>query len=357
MTSPRLDESAAKLLEREDAAVPSPSSTVRAQAVGAIELALVARARARTRRRIILPLTLAAAAVLVAGASYRAITREPSATTKATEGPSQAASSVAPSQAPSHVSTAFFTPERPSDATPGLDGHVTTADNATAYRLRTGTSIEVGVRSDVILPIDEREQIIVVREGSVTAHVVKLAPGTRFLVRTSTAEVEVRGTIFSVAERGREGCGRETAVDVEEGRVVVRAGGAETVLERGGRWSTPCARSAAARPTHAAPPSQSTKPAAATGAGATASDLAAQNALYADAMAARRRGDNRTALASLDRLLAEHPRSPLREAAEAQQMKILADVDRPSAVAAARAYLAAYPNGLARRDAEGLLAP
>lgn len=346
MRSPRLDESAAKLLEREDSAVPSPTSTVRAQAVGAIELALVARARARRRRRIILPLMLAAAAILVAGASYRAATREPSASTKASETASPAASTLPPPR----VATAFFTPAGPSDVTPGVDGHVATVDDGSAYRLRTGTSIDVGARSDVVLPIDEREQIVVVREGSVTAHVVKLAPGTRFLVRTSTAEVEVRGTIFSVAERDREGCGRETTVNVEEGRVVVRAGGVETVVERGGHWNTPCAASAAARPAHAAAPSQSARPTA-----ATASDLAAQNALYADAMAARRRSENATALATLDRLLGEHPRSPLREAAEAQRMKILADVDRPKAIAAARAYLAAYPNGLARRDAEALL--
>ena len=49
-----------------------------------------------------------------------------------------------------------------------------------------------------------------------------------------------------------------------------------------------------------------------------------------------------------------YPRSPLREAADAQRMNILAGIDRARARAAAREYLARYPRGFARADAEAI---
>ena len=69
-------------------------------------------------------------------------------------------------------------------------------------------------------------------------------------------------------------------------------------------------------------------------------------------MASKGRGDTRSALASLEFLLDKYPRTPLREAAEAQRMVLVAGTDRARAAALAASYLARYPHGFARADAE-----
>jgi outer membrane protein assembly factor BamD (BamD/ComL family) len=86
-----------------------------------------------------------------------------------------------------------------------------------------------------------------------------------------------------------------------------------------------------------------------------ASDLAAQNDLFAEAMDARRRGDVATAIQKLDRLLAKYPSSPLVEHAMAERMKTLRGIDHGRASAAARDYLARFPRGVARKEAEDIL--
>jgi hypothetical protein len=88
---------------------------------------------------------------------------------------------------------------------------------------------------------------------------------------------------------------------------------------------------------------------------AARSDLTVQNALFAEAMSAKSRGETRRAVASLDALLDRYPRSPLREAAEAQRMNLAAAVDRRRARSLAMDYLARYPRGFARADAEAIL--
>jgi outer membrane protein assembly factor BamD (BamD/ComL family) len=89
--------------------------------------------------------------------------------------------------------------------------------------------------------------------------------------------------------------------------------------------------------------------------GATRSQLAEQNDLYASAIAARERGDSAAAIALFERLVLKYPAAPLAESAWAERMKIFATTDPRRAIDAAREYLARYPVGFARADAETIL--
>jgi hypothetical protein len=86
------------------------------------------------------------------------------------------------------------------------------------------------------------------------------------------------------------------------------------------------------------------------------SQLAEQNDLYASALAARERGDSRAAVALFERLVKKYPSAPLAENAMAERMKVLAAAGSRRAADAARDYLARYPAGFARADAESILA-
>ena len=78
--------------------------------------------------------------------------------------------------------------------------------------------------------------------------------------------------------------------------------------------------------------------------------------MFADAMAAKRRGDSGEALADFDRFLARYPSSPLAESATVERMRLLRSADSGRATAAARQYVGRYPNGFARAEAEAILA-
>ncbi len=141
-----------------------------------------------------------------------------------------------------------------------------------------------------------------------------------------------------------------------EGVVVVRHAGVESRIEAGGQWPSACS-----------PPESAPLPVAAgvkSSAGAShpaksvrsqASDLAEQNDLFAEASSARRRGDVQAALAGFDKLLAKYPTYPLAENAYVERMRLLRSVAPDRAVASARAYLARYPTGFARTEAESLV--
>jgi TolA-binding protein len=87
-----------------------------------------------------------------------------------------------------------------------------------------------------------------------------------------------------------------------------------------------------------------------------ASNLAAQNDQFAEAMSVKRRGDPVAAIAAFDRFLAMHPTSHLAENAAAERMKLLVPIDRAAARAAARQYVQKYPSGFACDDARAILA-
>jgi outer membrane protein assembly factor BamD (BamD/ComL family) len=83
--------------------------------------------------------------------------------------------------------------------------------------------------------------------------------------------------------------------------------------------------------------------------------LAEQNDMYARAIAKRESGDFDGAVGAFDHLIAKYPACPLAENALAERMKILATANPPRAMQAAREYLAKYPQGYAREDANTVL--
>lgn len=79
------------------------------------------------------------------------------------------------------------------------------------------------------------DEVVTLSEGRLTIRVPHLAAGRRFVVLTDDAEVEVRGTAFTVEASD----GRLRAVEVEAGVVEVRPAGADAVrLRTAQRWPT-----------------------------------------------------------------------------------------------------------------------
>ena len=140
-----------------------------------------------------------------------------------------------------------------------------------------------------------------------------------------------------------------THLVVTEGAVVVRHGGVGEARRRGRAVAErlhPARRDLGAR--LRAPRPRTT--------GSVASTLGEQNDLFAEAIVAKRSGESQIALATFDRFLATYPSSPLAQSAAVERMRLLRAAQSPRAIAAARQYLARYPNGFARAEAEAILA-
>jgi hypothetical protein len=86
-----------------------------------------------------------------------------------------------------------------------------------------------------------------------------------------------------------------------------------------------------------------------------ASSIAQQNELFSEAIVARRLGDNAAAVGSFELFVARYPESPLAESAAVHRLGLLRRLDPVAARSAARSYLARYPSGYARHDAEQLI--
>lgn len=196
----------------------------------------------------------------------------------------------------------------------------------------------------------------------------KLGSGKHLIVETPDAEVMVIGTAFTVAV-GREHGAASTHVRVRRGTVWIMQGGKQrAVLRAGDEWTSPLATAAAASTPVATP--ETRVPAVSRAArgssrrsapvhGATAArvvesgTLAEENRLFQSGLTARNSGDAAGAADTFATLLSRYPRSVLREQALAEQFRALERAGRGSAAAvAARRYLAGYPNGFARADAE-----
>jgi ferric-dicitrate binding protein FerR (iron transport regulator) len=212
--------------------------------------------------------------------------------------------------------------------------------------------------------------------GVVHLDVAKLQPGQRFLVETGDTEVEVRGTSFDVATGSESGCASpRTRVEVSHGVVDVRFRGKTFRVHQGQHWPERCEVEAAiavpaaapespapssAEPQAAAPRVRAARHAKTPGAAprpapTRESELAAQNDLYSEAVAARRAGRSSDALVAYERLLTRFPNGPLAESASAGRLRLLAKLDSTRARSEARAYLSRYPRGMARAEAEALL--
>ncbi len=252
--------------------------------------------------------------------------------------------------------------------------------------------------------------------GAVHLRVDKLKSGQRFLVETPDAEVEVRGTVFSVAlaQPGDACASPRTRVLVDEGVVTVRFHGAISTVRAGESWPVGCAEAALpAAPSVSSTPSVSPTPSAALSpeahsdrphspsagaprvnesgaARATVSTLNAvstvdstapskaadaslkrgtssfpvtdagaalseQNDLFAKAVTLRQSGRLGEALSAYEEVIRRFPNGALAESASGEHLRLLIKTDPTRARAEARVYLARYPRGFAAREAQALL--
>ncbi|MDB5212599.1 MAG: hypothetical protein JWO86_526 [Myxococcaceae bacterium] len=378
----------------------------RATAISAIEQAIRERGRRRARTRWAIGSSAAAAAILCIGAgaqAYRAhsatvaATAAAAATTTATAAAGAGSGSDAPpvtitasanglgATIASGPGAAFAL----ADAAHVAPGHriVARGRSRATLAFSTGTQLTVENGGDLAVVEEGRSQIFALSAGEIRARVAKLGAGERFVVRTPDAEVEVRGTSFSVAIVPSEpscGGGSVTRVTVDEGVVVVRRGGGpgETRVARGEEWPQGCdvtgpsgnanlangdigdnphadhsntnipASRHASRREGASANANANANANAT----SASSLVEQNNLFSEALAYKNGGQHAAAVAAFERFLAKYPSSNLAENAAVERMKLLLADDPPRGVVAARQYLRRYPNGFAQTDARAAVA-
>ncbi len=367
MTSPRWAHAATELLAEERFEARPPSEEERARAIAAIEHAIRVEARARRRRAAAGALALAAGVALSIFGAIRLGKHPVAAAVPAPVHPP--ASVVATAHAmggPVIVEHAGARRVVEDAAEVAVGDRVgASPEGRAAVSLSTGTHLVLEPRGELAVVAQSAAQIYALQTGAVRADVAKVPPGGRFVIRRVDAEVEVRGTSFRVALSPSDptcGGGTRTRVAVSEGVVVVRSLGNEDRVAAGESWPRGCAAApapavvasasstdgpprafASPNPSPSPPASQPPVP---------ASELAAQNDLFATATAAKRRGDPAAAIASYERFLARYPASTLAESATVERMRLLARSDPARGAAAAKSYLARYPGGFARPEAE-----
>jgi ferric-dicitrate binding protein FerR (iron transport regulator) len=273
-----------------------------------------------------------------------------------------------------------------------------------------GTQLTLEARTDLSVIEASETRRFALDTGAVRVHVSRLFAGERFIVDTTDAEVEVHGTAFRVAVVAPDpscGGGSTTRVSVFEGVVAIRVNGGAVSVPAGQEWPAGCesAEAHAERSAHQVAlrrPRQSGKaeaPAEPPGTASTAdsvvvpptrpssplsplerseppapisttdavvvpltsprtllpsSDLAAQNDLFAAAVRAKKVGQLADAARLFDELIIGHPEGPLIESATVQRMKVLALIDLAAGARAAADYLARFPSGFARPEAQEL---
>jgi hypothetical protein len=191
---------------------------------------------------------------------------------------------------------------------------------------------------------------IALADGALDLEVRPLGPGERFLVATDDAEVEVRGTVFHVEARER----RLAYVSVREGKVEVRRGAESALLTPGQEWRDAPPRAEAPPAVSAAPHARTTV--AASKRGAPPSPSAPTNG-FAEGVRLVERGDYAAAAERLEAFRAEHPGDAHSEDAAFLTLIALQHAGRKDeARAAARRYLAQYPSGYRRAEAEAIAA-
>jgi hypothetical protein len=362
MTPPKdLARLAAKALARKPSEASEPFA-LDARTLELVASAIRARRRARQIRWIAGVAAIAAVAAMTVGISVRR--SPPIATAPATEASGLA---TAPSAASlggalgSSVDSVIGNPEIARGGVTsefGNDARIVAGDELilprgaeVTFTLPTGTHVTVEEQGHLTVAEQGQIQIFRLTAGAMRAVVHKLAVADRFLVRTPDAEVEVRGTSFRVAMAAPdEPCalGSATRVQVYEGVVIVRAASTETHVHAGEVWPAGCAlplspsAGAASQTTHVPASPRSL--------------LAEQNDLYATAITLRDGGETGKAVVLFERLLARYPSGPLAENAAVERMKLLASARRPEAARAAADYLAKYPTGFGRPDADAILA-
>jgi hypothetical protein len=233
---------------------------------------------------------------------------------------------------------------------------VTPADGRATLAFSTGTSVTLGEGTDLTVGGEGQKRILRLASGRVDLHVAKLTGAARFLVDTADAEVEVRGTLFRVSLASSDpacGGGTTTRVSVTEGVVVVRRDGVESRVGAGEDWPAGCTQRPVNLPGAGGPAGA---PPATSPMASANSTLPEQNRAYEKALAAKNHGETRAAIAAFDAFLSKYPAGQLAEGAEIERMRLLRSAGSGRAVSAAHQYLASYPNGYARDEAEAILA-
>ena len=326
---------AAKLLSRRahgDAAAAPTRVPDRAASVAAIERALRARTRRRAARRLGWGAAAAAAAVLLA-VGWRSLRSSPPVDTRAVAPIDRSAETTLAVAEVEGSATGIETPQGMRAASRGdriAAGTIVRVFGPAplVLALDTGTRLRVGAASRVRPTSLGAVQRFDIESGTLEADVAKVLPGGRFIVATTDAEVEVKGTRFEVTVAGTPSpCApfARTRVTVQEGVVVVRSAGGEDRLPAGSTWPD-CPAGAAAQLAHGrthlahpAPPATNAPSAPS----ADPSTLAEQNDLFAAALAARRRGQIDEAVRWLDRLIARYPKGQLISSARAERQRLL----------------------------------
>jgi hypothetical protein len=407
MTAPRLSELASKLLRD----VPDDSAIAVDAEQRAKAIALMEQAMRRRRQHVLLTrgsLAAAAVAVLALGAGRLAGAPDQASTQRTGESAPVTVTIVG------HPSGSGATVVETGGAMPMVEGRplpagsrIVAGDNSRAsLSLSTGTELSIEENGDVAIVDSTAHQVFALRAGAIRAHVAKLAPDAQFVIQTPDAEVEVRGTSFRVAIVAPDSAcadGTVTRVSVSEGVVSVRHAGVESRVAAGQRWPVGCENellgpipmpsaplehrrkvraaqttrneqsSAASSGSPRDQPSSARRdqpssarrdqPSSASRDQASseqrapdepASDLAEQNDAFAKALASNKQGDTLTAISRFEAFVARYPSSSLVESALAKRMQLLRTVDRDKAARAARDYLARFPRGPARADAEAI---
>ncbi|MEP7123907.1 MAG: FecR domain-containing protein [Byssovorax sp.] len=203
-------------------------------------------------------------------------------------------------------------------------------------------------------------EIVTLVEGAIDLSVRHLDTGERFFVKTSDAEVEVRGTVF----RAEAHDSHLRSVAVREGKVEVRFGGSTLLLGAGERWDRPIDALPVPAPVGSAPASAAprvTATLAAPTAGRPPSLPPAKpavddgSAAFVEGMAMVERGDYGDAARHLEAFQKSNPRDERAEDAGFLVILALQRAGRPTeAAAAARRYLSAYPTGYRRAQARAI---
>ena len=358
---------ATRLLSEELVGIPSTQSepcgdTRRDAVVAAMALAIAERARRRRiARGAVMVLAVAASIAVVAGVASRGTT------------PGKGAGAGA-ALFVEHETGRGNLLVRAGATQPLLDlaalaaGDAVRSDEHGGATLVIGNGTRVTVAGSSHVRVDElgATRRLSLVAGQLDARVAKLGQDERFIVSTPDAEVEVRGTAFTVVVDGASdrcrGLVANSSVKVSEGVVSVRSAGGQVLLHPGESWSAPCSNgtagqalepatvAAAAPPSPAAsairpaihrplaagpaalPASRRNESPAATEArpaqavhpvASPASHLAEQNDLFSSAMAAERQGQPDLALAKLEELLRRYPGGPLGESARAERARLL----------------------------------
>jgi ferric-dicitrate binding protein FerR (iron transport regulator) len=285
---------------------------------------------------------LAATVLLVAGATWWATRRSPAAS----------ALEVSFATISHDTSTALL---EAGDGVNAGDRVRTAAEGAATVYFAGGTTLKLGAKTDVGVVEANATRRFLLYEGVVTSSVAKLSAGQRFIIETAVAEVEVRGTEFTVeANPPSATCtAGSTVVSVREGLVRVGSEGREQLVKPGERVTVGCPPPPAMAEKTEAPLEAETpsRPPAPT------SSLARMNAAYAKALAFKRQGKLAEAVRELQRLRRTFPAGPLDEAAAVESLRLLEQFDAQAARAAAKRYLAEFPEGYGRDIAERLAAP